>query len=176
MLNIRVFTDDFFSLCAYHEGTFNEFSVHERRKIMKADAKTEAAVLAVLDKFKQTYKNRDIEGLMSVMAPDNDLFMYGTGADEKRIGPEQVRFQAERDWAQTEALDFNLNSHHISAAGPVAWVASEGLGQGRVGGQEIQFPMRMTAVLEQRNGKWLLVQAHVSLPAAAQEEGDSVPV
>ncbi|MEJ2710980.1 MAG: nuclear transport factor 2 family protein, partial [Anaerolineales bacterium] len=68
---------------------------------MKADAKTEAAVLAVLDKFKQTYKNRDIEGLMDVMAPDNDLFMYGTGADEKRIGPQQVRFQAERDWAQT---------------------------------------------------------------------------
>ena len=143
---------------------------------MKADAKTEAAVVEVLNKFKQTYEDRDLEGLMSVMAPDNDLFMYGTGADEKRIGPEQVRLQAKRDWAQTEALAFNLNSHHISSVGPVAWVASEGLGQGRVDGQEIQFPMRMTAVLEQRNGKWLVVQAHVSLPSAAQEEGDSVPV
>jgi ketosteroid isomerase-like protein len=58
----------------------------------------------------------------------------------------------------------------------VAWVASEGFGHGQVAGQEIEFPMRMTAVLEKRNDGWSIVQAHVSVPAAAQEEGDSVPV
>ncbi len=143
---------------------------------MKANTNTEAAVLAVLNKFMETYEKRDIEGLMSLVAPDDDLFLFGTGIDEKRIGPEQFKLQAERDWSQTEALAFNFTSHHVSAAGPVAWAASEGLGQGRVGGQEIQFPLRMTAVLEQRGDKWLLVQSHVSVPAAGQEEGDSVPV
>lgn len=58
----------------------------------------------------------------------------------------------------------------------MAWVAAEGQGQGKVGGQEIEFPLRMTAVLEQRNDEWFLVQSHVSLPAAGQEGGDSVPV
>jgi len=143
---------------------------------MKANGKTEAAVLAVLDKFNESYRRRDIDALMALFAPDDDQIMFGTGIDEKRIGRDQIKFQAERDWSQTEALAFNLNWHQVSAAGPVAWVAAEGLGQGKVGGQEIEFPLRMTAVLEQRGDEWLLVQSHVSLPATGQEEGDSVPV
>ena len=143
---------------------------------MKANAKTEAAVLVVVDKFMETYQNRDIEGLMALFAPDDDQVLFGTGIDEKRIGRDQIKFQAERDWAQTEALAFNFNWRQVSAAGPVAWLAAEGLGQGKVGGQEIEFPLRMTAVLEQRGDEWLVVQSHVSLPAPGQEEGDSVPV
>jgi ketosteroid isomerase-like protein len=56
----------------------------------------------------------------------------------------------------------------------VAWVAADG--QGQVGSQEISFPLRMTAVLEQRDGKWLIAQSHISVPSVVQEEGDSVPV
>jgi hypothetical protein len=42
------------------------------------------------------------------------------------------------------------------------------------GGQKLNFPGRFTGVFEKRNGKWLVVQAHFSLPAA-QAEGESVP-
>jgi ketosteroid isomerase-like protein len=143
---------------------------------MKANANTQAEVMSVLDKFMDSYRKRDLPGLLSTLAPDDDLFLFGTGIDEKRIGREQFKLQAERDWAQTEELGFNLNDYHISAAGPVAWIAAEGVGQGKVGGQAIQFPLRMTAVLEQNNGKWYLAQSHISLPSASQEEGDSVPV
>jgi len=143
---------------------------------MKANVKTEAAVVAVLDRFMETYQKRDIDGLMALFAPDDDQIMFGTGIDEKRIGRDQIRFQAERDWSQTEALAFNFTWRQVSAAGPVAWVAAEGLGEGKAGGQAIQFPVRMTAVLEQRGDEWILVQSHVSLPAPGQEEGDSVPV
>jgi ketosteroid isomerase-like protein len=153
-----------------------QFIIQSRRNIMKANGKTETAVLDVLDNFLESYKQRDIEGLMALFASDDDQVLFGTGIDEKRIGRDQIKFQAERDWAQTEALAFNFTWRQVSAAGPVAWVAAEGLGQGRAGGQEFEFPMRMTAVLEQRGDKWLLVQSHVSLPSPGQEEGDSVPV
>lgn len=143
---------------------------------MKANTETKAEVLSVLNKWLLRYQERDIDGLMALVAPDDDVFLFGTGLDEKRVGPEEFRYQAERDWSQTEALTFDFASHYVSAAGPVAWVASEGQGRGRVAGQEIAFPLRMTAVLEQRDDRWLLVQSHVSLPSAAQEEGDSVPV
>ena len=143
---------------------------------MRANTKTETAVMGVLNKFMETYQKRDIEGLMSLFSPDDDQVMFGTGADEKRIGRDQIRFQAERDWSQTEALAFNFTWHQISAAGSVAWLAAEGLGQGKAGDQEFEFPVRMTSVLEQRGDKWYLVQSHVSLPSPAQEEGDSVPV
>lgn len=143
---------------------------------MKADRKTETAILAVMDKWLQSYQERDIEGLMSYVSPDGDLFLFGTGIDEKRIGRDEFKAQAERDWAQTEALTFNLGECYISAAGPVAWVASEGTGSGKAGGQAFEFPFRMTAVFENRGDNWYMVQSHISLPAPAQETGDSVPV
>jgi ketosteroid isomerase-like protein len=143
---------------------------------MKANAETQAAVLGVLDKFMETYRKRDLNGLMSVFPPDEDQVMYGTGADEKRIGRDQIRFQAKRDWSQTEALDFNITWRQISAAGPVAWVAADGFGKGKAGGQDFQFPFRMTCVLEKQGEEWFLVQSHISLPSPTQGEGDSVPV
>ena len=142
---------------------------------MKADKTTEAAILDVMNRFMESYRGRDLDGLLATTVPDEDLFLYGTGIDERRVGRDQFKQQAQRDWAQTEALDFQLGWHSISAAGPVAWVAADGLGQGRVAGQDLQFPMRMTAVFEQRDGEWLLVQSHISVPAAGQEEGSSVP-
>lgn len=143
---------------------------------MKADAKIETAVMAVFNKFLEAYQKRDLEGLLSVLTPDDDVFLFGTGIDEKRIGRDEFKFQAERDWAQTEALAFNFTWRRISAAGPVAWIAAEGQGQGRAGGQEMEFPLRLTAVLEQRDDEWFLVQSHVALPAPGQAAGDSVPV
>jgi ketosteroid isomerase-like protein len=143
---------------------------------MKANANTEAAVLAVVNKFIETYVQRDLDGLLAFFAPDPDFVLFGTGADEKRIGRDEVKFQVERDWAQTEALSFEMAWHSISAADSVAWIAADGVGQGQAGGQEFSFPFRLTAVLEQRGNAWLFVQAHFSLPAAGQEEGDSVPV
>jgi ketosteroid isomerase-like protein len=143
---------------------------------MKANGKTEAAVLAVMDKWLQSYQERDLDGLMSLVSPDGDLLIFGTDIDEKRIGRDEFKAQVERDWAQTEALAFNLSEHRISAAGPVAWVAAEGVGKGKAGGQQFEFPFRMTSVFEQQGDKWYMVQSHASLPAPAQEEGDSVPV
>jgi ketosteroid isomerase-like protein len=143
---------------------------------MKANGKTEAAVLATLDKLTESYAKRDMEGLMALIAPDDDLVLFGTGADERRVGRDEFRLQAERDWAQSEALDFQIGWHSVSAAGSVAWLAADGTGRGRAGGQEFAFPFRLTAVLEQRGDEWLFVQSHFSLPSAAQEEGDSVPV
>jgi ketosteroid isomerase-like protein len=85
---------------------------------MKANEKTEAAVKAALNRFMEAYEKRDIDALMGVLAADDDIFMFGTGPDEKRIGREEFRFQAERDWSQTEAIGFHFSDYHISAAGP----------------------------------------------------------
>ncbi len=74
------------------------------------------------------------------------------------------------------ALAREIGWHSVSASGPVAWIAAEGMGQGRAGGQAFEFPFRLTAVFEQRGDQWLLVQSHFSLPAPGQEVGNSVPV
>ena len=142
---------------------------------MQANKATESAIMAVFDRFREAYELRDAKALMSVVAPDPDVVMFGTGADERRIGPAEILTQAERDWAQSEATSLDIGWHHISAAGSVAWLAADVAFKLRAGGQEMTLPGRLTAVFEQRNSEWLLVQSHFSLPTAGQEEGQSFP-
>jgi ketosteroid isomerase-like protein len=52
-------------------------------------------------------------------------------------------------------------------------VAGRASVQARVDGQDLALAGRFTAVLEHRDGRWLLVQTHFSLPAAEQAEGRS---
>ena len=124
----------------------------------------------------EAYARRDTNGIQAVIAPDSDVVMFGTGADEKRIGVAEIQAQAERDWSQTEAASFQLAECSVSAAGPVAWAAADITFNLKVGGQELALPGRMTSVLEQRENQWLIVQAHFSFPAAEQAEGESFPV
>lgn len=141
---------------------------------MKADAKTEAAVMAVLNKMAESYTGRDWEGLRATLAPDPDTVMFGTQADERRVGLAEIKTQAERDWSQTEAGSMEYGWSSISAAGPVAWAAAEMTFKVKVEGQELAFPGRLTAVLEKRGEQWLIVHSHFSMPAPGQE-GESFP-
>jgi uncharacterized protein (TIGR02246 family) len=142
---------------------------------MKADTMTEAAVKAVLDKVTEGYAKRDMNMLLSAFAPDPDVVMYGTGADEKRVGQAGIQAQAERDWSQTESASVAYDWTSISAAGPVAWVATDASFSLKADGQEMTLPARITFVLEKRGEQWLIVQGHFSFPAPGQGEGEAFP-
>lgn len=140
---------------------------------MKADSQTEREVQATLQKFAGAYTKRDLDGFLGCFAADADVVLFGTGADEKRIGLEQIRTQVERDWAQSESAEMSFPWISVSAAGPVAWVAGEGAFKFRIDGQEGTIPARVSFVFERREGTWLIVHSHLSAPLATQEEGQS---
>ena len=140
---------------------------------MRASPQTQAAVQATLQQWKDAYIQRNLDSALAVIAPDEDVVGIGTGPDEWRVGPEQFRAQIERDFAQSEALSVDYEPLVVSEADPVAWVAGRASVQARVDGQDLTLTGRFTAVLEQRDGKWLLMQTHFSLPAAEQAEGRS---
>jgi len=142
---------------------------------MKADAKTEAEVMAVLDRMRECYAKRDLGGLVALFATDPDVVAIGSGADEKRIGPAQVKVQLERDFAQSESLLMRFEWLSISAAGSVAWVAADCVFNARVSGEDMKLSGRLTAVLEKRGGQWLIMQEHLSMPSSGQGDGQSFP-
>ena len=142
---------------------------------MKADTRTETAVMERLDAFFNAFARRDLEALLAHFTSDPDVVIIGWGVDERRIGPAEIRTQVERDWSQTEAASFEYTWTSVSAANGVAWVAAETLAHATSDGEEMHFPGRLTAVLEQRGEQWLIVQAHFSLPSVGQTEGESWP-
>jgi uncharacterized protein (TIGR02246 family) len=143
---------------------------------LKVDAKTEAEIKVVMKKWADTYKRRDLKGAMALYVPDADVVMVGSGVDEVRVGPEAIKAQYERDWAQTEAGSVDYKSTMVSKVGSAAVVFSEATITARVEGKSMEFPLRITGALENRGGKWLFNQLHASMPAAGQEEGQSFPV
>ena len=145
---------------------------------MKADAKTEAEVRAVLNKFDEAYAKRDMDGVLEIFHPD--LVAFGTGRDEEWVGRTDLKYQVERDWSQSAAGSFKFEWTSVSAAGSVAWMAGHSVYHGQpysweADGQELILQLRITVVLERRDDKWLCVQLHLSAPLAGQAEGESFP-
>jgi class 3 adenylate cyclase len=113
--------------------------------------------------------------MLGFMAPDDDMVIYGTGSDEKRVGRDEIKSQLERDFAQTDAVVVKILWTSVSARGPVAWMAADAIVSLDVGGSQFSIPIRWTVVLEKRKEQWLWVQSHASSPIAAQPEGQSFP-
>ena len=140
---------------------------------MKADAKTQSAVMGAFNRLLKAYEARDGSTLLSMFVPDPDVVLYGTGADEKRVGQTAIKTQFERDWSQSQAASLKFDWHSVSSAGGVALVAADGAAHVKVGGQAVTMPLRVTMVFEQRGDRWLVAQMHVSTPAAGEAEGES---
>ncbi len=87
---------------------------------MKADPKTEAEVVAVLDRFAGAYNSRDAEALMALCVDDADLVIFGSGVDERCAGPAAVRAGVERDMRQSESTEWTRTWLSVSASGSVA--------------------------------------------------------
>ena len=135
-----------------------------------------AAILEVLHAFADAYSRRDLDGVMAHFATDRAPVLFGTGPDERRIGHEDIRAQIQRDFDQSEAITITWGWHRITVSGRVAWVAAEAQVHARVQGHDLQVPLRVTFICEQRKQRWLVAQGHLSSPMPGQAPGQSFPV
>jgi len=75
---------------------------------MKAVAKTEAEVRTVLSKLAEAHERRKLDDFMKLIAPDPDVVMIDTTADERHVGLAEIRALLERDWSQLETLSLKF--------------------------------------------------------------------
>ena len=142
---------------------------------MEADAKTKAEILKTIREMWKAYGRLDADGVLAFYAPDPDIVVFGSGADEVYVGPKQAKKGLKRDFAQTRSVKVGLSKVRISAAGKVAWLAANCLFTAYVAGCNIEMAGRLTAVFEKRKGRWLILQSHFAMPYAGQAAGQSFP-
>jgi len=133
---------------------------------MRADAKTEDEIKAVVRDWFEAYSACNAAGVMSLMAPDQDITFIGTGAAEKRCGPEECRAGLEQDFARAESVDLDLSWLSVGTAGDAAWAAGDWSCHATAGGETRHLEGRFSVVAEKRRGRWYVVHCHLSLPAA----------
>ena len=132
---------------------------------MKADTRTQAAIMDTLDAFAASYANRDVQAVLALHAPDPDVVVFVEG--HMFVGQEQIRSLVESDLAGFGAMVWTFAKTSVSAVGAVAWLTADATVAGQTGGQAVSLGVyRFTWVLEQRGEQWLIVHAHVSAVAS----------
>ncbi|RJP30917.1 MAG: DUF4440 domain-containing protein [Candidatus Omnitrophota bacterium] len=139
------------------------------------ELKIEQAVRETMNRFRDLYVKKDLEGLMALFSDEEDVFIYGSGVDEKRIGPAAVRTQFERDFAQVDSVSVHYDWQKVIMAGNAAIFVADMTMQYTVNGEKATLSGRFTYILQQQNDRWRIKVGHFSIPTPSQDEGQSFP-
>ncbi len=112
---------------------------------------------------------KDIDRLFSIVAQDDDFFIFHPDSKSTIIGFEAFKQLGERVWMKDafKATDFAVKELRINFAtsGLVAWYSAFLDDHAEWNGKPAGWDnVRWTGVLEKRNGKWIIVQMHFSFP------------
>ncbi|HEX2953679.1 MAG TPA: nuclear transport factor 2 family protein [Bacillota bacterium] len=140
---------------------------------MDVNTYADAEVRKALDFWFDAYTNRDAAGLLSMVAPDDNVVFIGMDADEKKLGREGLLEGIQRDFAQADSITVELPWVSIAGSGTVAWVAADYIYNVTSKNLNVQVRGRLTLIMEKRDEKWLIVHAHFSTPVDA--EGKASP-
>jgi class 3 adenylate cyclase/ketosteroid isomerase-like protein len=140
---------------------------------MASDPELEAECLAFMREFQQALDRKDIEAVLAMASPE--IVGFGTGAHERNRTIAEFRAQMEQDAAQSS--DVERENRWITATrhGEFAMFATEYDVRWIVDGYQNSELARFTAVLERHDGRWRLLQSHMSFPATGQAEGQAWP-
>ena len=138
----------------------------------KVDLEAEKAqVKAVIDQNIQMLVNGDLELMSKIYAHDADMVFFGTDAAERMVGWETIKEVMQKQFAGSETKKVSVRDEVIKVhnSGKVAWFSGILDWDVIADGQPVKLEgVRATSVFEKRNGNWVFVQAHLSVPVSGQ--------
>ncbi len=130
-----------------------------------------AAVKETIGQFYGLYITKDAALLSEIVAHDEDMVNFGTDAVEHWVGWEALKEALQKQWEAFENPEITVRDQviHLSLSGTVAWYTLS-LDFDVVFGREAVAwkGARSSGVLEKRDGKWVIVQFHNSMPVTEQ--------
>jgi uncharacterized protein (TIGR02246 family) len=132
----------------------------------RASTSDTAAITALYKQFGVAFEHKDLNGIMSVYVPGDSLFVFDVGPPREHRGWNDYR----EDWKQLFAgfkdnPTFEIVDFGMTMDGEIAYTHSAQRISANMGGKtRTTIVVRVTDVLRKMNGKWLIVQEHVSIP------------
>jgi uncharacterized protein (TIGR02246 family) len=134
--------------------------------VARASSTDAAAITALYKQFGVAFEHKDVNGIMSLYVPGASLFVYDVGPPREHRGWNDYR----EDWKQLFAgfkdnPTFEIIDFGMTIDSDVAYTHSAQRITVNTGGKaRTTIVVRVTDVLRKMNGKWLIVQEHVSIP------------
>jgi uncharacterized protein (TIGR02246 family) len=126
-----------------------------------------AKVKTVVDQFEQVWETEDMDLFSKIMAHDADMVNFGSDAPEHFVGWEALKEAVEKMFPSLENIKIAVRDQVIKvhSSGHTAWFSEIWDWDLAMGGQPVRLEAcRFTGVLEKRNGNWVFVQFHNSVP------------
>jgi ketosteroid isomerase-like protein len=119
-----------------------------------------------LKRYYIALSERDIELFSDVMAHDEEMVNFGTDRDERWVGWNELEQIHRR---QFEAItSYEITRHDstvkLNASADTAWFSEILKAQVEAMDERYELSLRVSGVLEKRDGKWVIVHFHRSLP------------
>lgn len=124
-----------------------------------------------LDKYIMANEKEDFVLIESIWAPQEDIVLYGTDSDERLVGWSAIQEVIKRQFSMIENTYISASDQviRVSECGNTAWFA-ERLNYNFIyqGTAHSYDNIRFTGVMEKIDDRWVIVQAHLSLPASSK--------
>ena len=128
---------------------------------MSNESQTETEIRSFFEDFVEAYPKDDLNRYLNLFSQDENLVMFGTG--EKWLGWEKYKNAPAEDKARHGDISLTYDWLTVNSYGPVAWFAAEVAVKVKVEEEERSIPARLTGVVKKIEGKWKMVQGHISI-------------
>jgi uncharacterized protein (TIGR02246 family) len=132
----------------------------------QAQTRDEQEIRALEDRFAAAANAKDLDAIMKVYVPGNDLFVFDVGAPRQHVGWDDYK----KDWHDFLSMlpgpiKFTVSDLSVMSDGKIAYGHNiQHLLGAMADGSSMEMTVRVTDVYRKIDGKWLIVQEHVSVP------------
>jgi ketosteroid isomerase-like protein len=127
------------------------------------------AIENVLEQYIVANENEDLSLIEDIWAPDGDIILYGTGTKDRLMGWNNIRNAYKTQYTTIDNIFITSSEQYIklNETGNTAWFAEIlNYNYMKDGKAKDLKGLRFTGVLKHcKDGKWRIVQAHLSIPA-----------
>lgn len=129
-----------------------------------------AAIKLVLEKYALANENEDMGLIEDIWCPSESIVSFGTEGGEKHVGFKEIKkaVQNQFDSFSDTYISYRDQIVEINETGNTAWFSEIINYNFILNGEANSFEgLRYTGMLVKKDGKWKLVQTHMSVPYSA---------
>jgi len=127
------------------------------------------AIENLLENYILANENQDFDLIEDIWASNDDIILYGTDSDERLMGWSDIEEAIKEQFGLITDTYISASNQFIKLnyTGNTAWFAETLNYNYMYKGKAHKYEgMRFTGIVEKIEDEWVLVQAHLSLPAS----------
>lgn len=131
------------------------------------------AIKLVLEKYAIANETQDMQMIEDIWCPSERIVSFGTVSGEKMVGWSQIKNAVESQFSKfsNTFISYRDQIIEVNETGNTAWFSEIINYNFIMDGEAHSYEgLRYTGVLVKKEGKWLLVQTHMSVPESPKKK------